>query len=41
MKRKILTLVSVAATVIATLMASSACFLFGYQPEEPECLSKD
>lgn len=41
MKRKILALVGAVATVLATMMASSACFLLMYQPEEPACLNKD
>ena len=27
------------ATVIATLMATSACWVFIYQPKEPSCLN--
>lgn len=27
------------ATVVATLMATSACFILFYQPKEPSCLS--
>ena len=26
------------ATVFASLVSTSACFWFTYQPEEPECL---
>lgn len=28
------------ATAAATLMASSACLWFFYQPKEPDCLNK-
>ena len=38
-KRNILTLVAALATAFATTIASSACYYFYYQPEEPKCLS--
>lgn len=31
--------ISVVATLVASLVASSACFWFAYQPEEPKSLS--
>jgi cyclic lactone autoinducer peptide len=34
-------LFAVALTVVATAMASSACFWFIYQPEEPACLREE
>lgn len=37
-KQRLLTLAAALATVVATTIATSACFFFGYQPEEPECL---
>lgn len=37
-KHRILAAVSVLATLFAASVASSACFWFIYQPEEPECL---
>lgn len=36
--RKVLTFVAAAATIVASLVASSACWWYGYQPEEPKCL---
>ena len=40
MKRKnLLSLVAALATVFATTIATSACFWYFYQPEEPKCLS--
>ncbi|HZK38326.1 MAG TPA: cyclic lactone autoinducer peptide [Clostridia bacterium] len=38
MKLRLLTVVSVVATLFATLVASSACFWWVYQPEEPQLL---
>ena len=38
MKTKILGIVSVIATIAATLVATSACFWWVYQPEEPKSL---
>ncbi|MCK9267636.1 MAG: cyclic lactone autoinducer peptide [Alkaliphilus sp.] len=38
MKLKLLTAVSVIAMFFATLVASSACFWWVYQPEEPQLL---
>ena len=37
-KSAILAVLSVAATMFATAMATSACVWFVHQPEEPECL---
>lgn len=36
--RKFFTIFAAVATVFATLVASSACALSIYQPEEPKCL---
>jgi cyclic lactone autoinducer peptide len=38
MKTKILMAVSAIATLFAAFAASSACFWWTYQPEEPETL---
>lgn len=38
MKAKVMMLVSALATVFAALAASSACFWWIYQPEEPTSL---
>lgn len=37
-KKNILTVVASLATVFASLMATSACMFFFYQPEEPKSL---
>jgi AgrD protein len=41
MKKRLLTLIAVATTMVAAMVASSACYWFTYQPEEPECLRED
>ena len=38
MKKKLLTIIASLATVIAATVATSACFWYFYQPEEPETL---
>jgi len=38
-KRNILALLTAIITVFATTIASSACFWYFYQPEEPKCLN--
>lgn len=38
MKKKFLAIVAALATVIAATVATSACFWYFYQPEEPESL---
>lgn len=40
MKRKMFAFVSAIATVFAATIATSACFWYFYQPEEPECLKE-
>ncbi|MEG2353013.1 MAG: cyclic lactone autoinducer peptide [Clostridium sp.] len=35
---KFLTLVAALTTIVATTVATSACYWFMYQPEEPKCL---
>lgn len=35
---KVLMAVAALATLIASTVATSACFWYGYQPEEPKCL---
>lgn len=41
MKKKLYSLVAALATVIAASVASSACWFFNYQPEEPKCLREE
>ena len=41
MKKKLLTLIAAIATMIAATVATSACFFFSYQPEEPKCLREE
>ena len=38
MKKKLFAVVAVLATFVATVAATSACWWFLYQPEEPETL---
>lgn len=38
-KRNLLTWVAAIATVFATTIATSACYFWFYQPEEPKSLS--
>ncbi|HEY8892074.1 MAG TPA: cyclic lactone autoinducer peptide [Clostridium sp.] len=38
LNKNLLTLIAVLTTLVATSVASSACFWFSYQPEEPKCL---
>lgn len=40
-KRNLLGLVATITTMVAAVVASSACMWFSYQPEEPECLSEN
>lgn len=35
---KVLMLVASIATVVASMVSTSACLWLSYQPEEPECL---
>lgn len=35
---KVLMMVASVATIVASFMATSACYWLSYQPEEPECL---
>jgi cyclic lactone autoinducer peptide len=41
MKKKILMSVATVATVIASVVATSACVWSYYQPEEPKCLREE
>ena len=41
MKTKLLATVAAVATIVATMVASSACLFFVYQPEEPKCLREE
>lgn len=38
MKLKFMAAISVLATLFATFVATSACFWWSYQPEEPQSL---
>lgn len=38
MNSKVLMVVASVATVVASMVATSACVWLAYQPEEPECL---
>ena len=38
MKTKVLAIIATLATVIASTVATSACWWYFYQPEEPETL---
>ncbi|CUO31007.1 cyclic lactone autoinducer peptide [Clostridium disporicum] len=38
MKKKILTGIATIATLVASVVATSACIWGWYQPEEPACL---
>jgi cyclic lactone autoinducer peptide len=41
MKKRILTMTATVATAVAAMVASSACLLFFYQPEEPKSLREE
>lgn len=41
MKKRILMSIATAATVIASIVATSACVWSYYQPEEPKCLREE
>lgn len=41
MKKKILMSLAAMATFVASIVATSACVWYYYQPEEPACLSED
>jgi len=41
MKNRILMSIATIATVIASVVATSACWYFHYQPEEPKCLREE
>ncbi|MBN7576074.1 MULTISPECIES: cyclic lactone autoinducer peptide [Clostridium] len=41
MKRRILMVVATAATLIASIVSTSACIWGHYQPEEPKCLREE
>jgi len=40
-KKKIFAITAVVTTFVAAAMATSACFFWTYQPEEPKCLRED
>lgn len=41
MKKKLFAIVAAIATIVATSIASSACYFGAYQPEEPKCLREE
>lgn len=41
MKKRLLVIVASVATMVAAMVASSACLFFTYQPEEPNCLREE
>lgn len=41
MKQRILMTIATVATIIASVVATSACFYASYQPEEPRCLREE
>lgn len=41
MKKKILMSLAAVSTVVASLVATSACFFCFYQPEEPKSLREE
>ncbi|PRR80866.1 cyclic lactone autoinducer peptide [Clostridium vincentii] len=41
MKKRLLALIATVATALAAMVASSACAIFFYQPEEPKCLREE
>ena len=36
--KKVYGIIAAVSTIVAALLASSACFIFTYQPEEPKSL---
>jgi AgrD protein len=41
MKKRLLAVIASLTTLVAAMVASSACVWFAYQPEEPECLREN
>lgn len=41
MKSKLIALFATLATIVATIVASSACLFYSFQPEEPKCLREE
>ncbi|WP_297421318.1 cyclic lactone autoinducer peptide [Clostridium sp.] len=41
MKKRILMSIAVLATMMASVIATSACYFATYQPEEPKCLREE
>lgn len=41
MKKKLLMAVAAVSTLVASLVATSACIWGFYQPEEPKCLREE
>ena len=41
MRKKLLVIAAALATIIASTVASSACYWCMYQPKEPKCLREE
>lgn len=41
MKKRLLMSIATVATMIASIVATSACVWCSYQPEEPKCLREE
>ncbi len=41
MKNRILMSIATVATIVASIMATSACYWGHYQPKEPKCLREE
>ncbi|GAA0727749.1 cyclic lactone autoinducer peptide [Clostridium malenominatum] len=41
LNKKVLMLIATVTTLLASTVASSACFWLNYQPEEPGCLREE
>lgn len=41
LNKKVLMLIATVTTLLASTVASSACYWFNYQPEEPKCLREE
>ncbi|MDF2615013.1 MAG: cyclic lactone autoinducer peptide [Clostridia bacterium] len=41
LNHKVLMVIAAVSTIFASLVATSACFWAGYQPEEPKCLREE
>lgn len=41
LNKKVLMLIATVTTLLASTVASSACYWMAYQPEEPKCLREE